>query len=684
MVHFVFMMHSPWVSARGVLSVANVPSTFRFVLFVCSCGRERASGLGHSPSPSSASRRVPDVYTRFDMTSRHESESDTAPVRQIKNNSASASPPQPVAAATNTGHHDSSQTSPEVPQVQPTDFVVDLVSELLAQRPDAAEILTAVAKRVAPVLVPNNGLTEPGVQPGASQTNENAPWLAGTVASQHAFAEWRVWAAERRRLQSIARSIRRMSPVKPAELPGMQSAAVKFTSPPTVKILGERSREERDAELRCKALSLSPTLPRDGQVGASTEEWVPVRGGLAPQLTARRTDDHHVTHSRDNHLTISGLSQKKDDSSLSSIDSGSSLSLLTPTVRQGDASSPGLFTTTTVPDALKTSPSHAVIGQVLRAPLDFTTKDWRVRNFYDQSAVTAYARWSQPESQPHRDAPDALAELSDPDVLAVPAILRHSNPEIAADAWDQYRRHFIHSLHRAFAAGVDWLRALRAMSLVYSDPTDGHPRINQYIESAMTDRALVVYPLLHADVLLFKLDTSFASGSKLYSKDSRSADWERTTSRLPGEDVITLATRITEAYVKKVSDTEVNTVTVWSTSIYANQIYERFVECLNNDPFGPRERGPDTCQRYMVVWNKAQQKIARGQLDCSALNIIEISLSELEPHESSMIPFFATDVDDIPDKGTGALPSRRYTTTGRGARARRAERRLVLEGPPPQ
>ena len=62
MVHFVFMMHSHWVSARGVLSVANVPSTFRFVLFVCSCGRERASGSGHPPSPSSASWRVPDIH----------------------------------------------------------------------------------------------------------------------------------------------------------------------------------------------------------------------------------------------------------------------------------------------------------------------------------------------------------------------------------------------------------------------------------------------------------------------------------------------------------------------------------------------------------------------------------------------------------------------------------------------
>ena len=86
---------------------------------------------------------------------------------------------------------------------------------------------------------------------------------------------------------------------------------------------------------------------------------------------------------------------------------------------------------------------------------------------------------------------------------------------------------------------------------------------------------------------------SFASGSKLYSKDSRSADWERTTARLPGEDVITLATRVTEAYVKKVSDPEVDTVTVWNTSIHAHQIYECFVTCLNNDPSGPPGRGAD-------------------------------------------------------------------------------------------
>ena len=43
----------------------------------------------------------------------------------------------------------------------------------------------------------------------------------------------------------------------------------------TITVVDEERCEDR------KALSLSPTLPRDGRVGASTEEWVTVRGELA-------------------------------------------------------------------------------------------------------------------------------------------------------------------------------------------------------------------------------------------------------------------------------------------------------------------------------------------------------------------------------------------------------------------
>ena len=79
-----------------------------------------------------------------------------------------------------------------------------------------------------------------------------------------------------------------------------------------------------------------------------------------------------------------------------------------------------------------------------------------------------------------------------------------------------------------------------------------------------------------------------------------------------------------------------------------------------------------------------QQQIAQGQLNSSALNIIEIALSELEPHESSRIQFYTDVDDDTSQEGAPSDSRRRNTTTGRGARSRRAEKRLSLAAPPPQ
>ena len=45
---------------------------------------------------------------------------------------------------------------------------------------------------------------------------------------------------------------------------------------------------------------------------------------------------------------------------------------------------------------------------------------------------------------------------------------------------------------------------------------------------------LVRYPLLHADVLIYKLDCSYSVGSYKYSADSVSVNWESATARRPG------------------------------------------------------------------------------------------------------------------------------------------------------
>ena len=148
--------------------------------------------------------------------------------------------------------------------------------------------------------------------------------------------------------------------------------------------------------------------------------------------------------------------------------------------------------------------------------------------------------------------------------------------------------------------------------------------------------------------------------------------------------MVTLATRVTEAYVKKVSDPKVNTATVWDTSIYAAEIYQRFMNCIYNDPSGPPDRGKDTNLAFMTFYGKTQQQVAQGERKASALNIIEISLSELEPRESARVVLYE-DVDDgASQDGASADSRRRYTTAGRGARARRADRRLALDGPPQQ
>ena len=57
------------------------------------------------------------------------------------------------------GQPETAQTPPASPPMPPAAVVVDLVSDFLARRPDVAEILAAVAERVAPVPLTNAGVT---------------------------------------------------------------------------------------------------------------------------------------------------------------------------------------------------------------------------------------------------------------------------------------------------------------------------------------------------------------------------------------------------------------------------------------------------------------------------------------------------------------------------------------------
>ena len=102
------------------------------------------------------------------------------------------------------------------------------------------------------------------------------------------------------------------------------------------------------------------------------------------------------------------------------------------------------------------------------------------------------------------------------------------------------------------------------LSSTLSDPAEGYPRIVNYIDAALQDPVLIRLPLLHAAVLIYKLDVSYASGSLKYRYNSSSIEWENATSRRPGEDLISLAARVITAFLSKNPDPTLTRVTVWS------------------------------------------------------------------------------------------------------------------------
>ncbi|MDC0526247.1 hypothetical protein OAO87_04515 [bacterium] len=446
--------------------------------------------------------------------------------RQFEDNSASTPATQPSGQPG--GQPGIASSPPHSPGI-----MADIIVTLLADRPDAAQILASVALRLAPA-PPSVGQLTQHEQPGG----------------QH----------------------------------GLQHSA--FTTPSSVAVVKELSRSQLDAALAKDAVDLSSS---SSITSSSTGAVSPVKHEVPPAKP------------------------------------------LPP--------SPSLITTSTIPPNLLSSPSSiGVIQRVLEAPIDYTLKVWRSRALYEPTVVSEYARWSDPASPPHRDAPEALASLCDPDELGVPPALLSAHPDTAATAWHQYRGYLLTSLHRAFAAGVEWRRALRALSLLFSDPDCGHPRTASYVERALLDAQLVLVPPLHADVLVFQLDLSFAHGSRQHGLHSHGADWERATSRQPGEDLLTLAHRVVDAYVKKLGVALSDPSLVWQSVLYTNEINERFEACLRNDESLPA-RGLASAKEFVNELYLRRGQVERRMADRSTLSCISITEEHVAALEAARARF---------------------------------------------
>eukprot|EP00966_Prymnesium_polylepis_P140999 3255867-Prymnesium_polylepis.1 len=176
--------------------------------------------------------------------------------------------------------------------------------------------------------------------------------------------------------------------------------------------------------------------------------------------------------------------------------------------------------------------------------------------------------------------------------------------------------------------------------------------------------------------------TPLSSGSRKYDSGSVTVDWEHATSRQPGEDSVSLAIRVTSAFVIKLDDPVVNNETVWNHPFYVREINERHQQCLHSDS-ADVERGAANSRMFVIEWFKMKALNERDPVTTPSCEYLAKSF--VSPNESATA--LSTDLECPPPPQPARPQLQLGHQTGHGSRARRDAARAALathhEEPPP-
>ena len=559
------------------------------------------------------------------------------------------------------------------PPSPPAATIADVIRTLLHGRADAVVIIDTVSRSLglAPQAVPGlvSGLASPG-QASRIAISADAAELRPVLA------HWRESARSSRPL---------LDPIGPR-----LASPVRFHESADVGPAGPTKQHLSAAPILANRADLARSFTQWNHHAKSTHRLRRLTASFHAKRASRAPSEPEIITTstwaeRDAALRSSAVSltnshSSRGEDSVLSFDPG----LRSPTGlhRNLPFSTPSDLT-----PALGSHRDSPAIAAILESRPDLSHAHWRRRVLYTNENWAEWALWSNAPSQPHRERMAAGHVFSDPAKILTAPSLRSPAVETAADAWNVYRRHLIIIIRAALVVGYPWTEILARLSATYADQDAGYPRLLNYIKSALTDTVLIKYPLLHADVLLYKLDQSFASGSRKYSRDSITIDWEQAVSRQHGEDPQSLAIRVTGAYITMRDDDNLTDVNVWDKPTFAREINQRFADCLSRD-LGNPERGAANYDLFMTKWREAQ---ALNESDPTQMPTQKLSCERLANLYGT--PFETTEFPSADRSAAlvqpSVLPQPRHASrpTGQGARDRRAERRAHLqthqEEPPP-
>ena len=254
-------------------------------------------------------------------------------------------------------------------------------------------------------------------------------------------------------------------------------------------------------------------------------------------------------------------------------------------------------------------------------------------------------------------------------------------------------------LSSALQKGAPWPDVLRSMASRFKHD---HDQLYAFVKTAIREKLLPDQPLLHADVLLFKLDHAF------HCKEHSISEWDQLQSRTTTMDAGTLLAAIVDAYLDKIDDPDVNRKNVLKNKNHRLALADKVATCLLNDETD-EARGLAVFDEFNKTWGHAEREYSlnpskSGLADLDLQRFGENELKEAEnryerervttatvkslrlnpapridrtvaaAHGSHSETHSEADTDLASDRQLYPPPPRQHRPKGQGAQRRRDER----------
>ena len=272
-----------------------------------------------------------------------------------------------------------------------------------------------------------------------------------------------------------------------------------------------------------------------------------------------------------------------------------------------------------------------ILLSVLMSQEDTTATTPFTRACYVREVQLRWIKHTHIREGPTRAAPAAMRAINEMDF---PFGLASEQGEAQADTWISFRPSFMIALMESLVQGCPWPDTVRRLLARAARPQEsgGNVRLTSHLRRAMRSSQLLQCGVLHAEVIVYLLDESYVGTdmSGAFGRNVNSADWEDLTKLPAGQDCVSMAHEVVEAYIKKSEDPTLTAVNVYERVGPTRDIHAKIAALLHADE-GDAARGAVMYEAFHMEAARVDNQVKRGLAERSELNGAKIIRDVVNP-----------------------------------------------------